>query len=136
MINEKFAKHPRIQTVGAEGEVKLPENERVSDALKEKRHKRENIPFYPHSIHFNTQASRDGILHFVNGIGDENPLFTNPEYAKKSKYGNIIAPGTYLDTVQWDIMAGIMAGIHGWYKKRVERPAAERPTTVMAKSYM
>jgi acyl dehydratase len=115
MINEKFAKHPRIQTVGTEGEVKLPENEKVSDALKEKRHKRENIPFYPHSIHFNTQASRDGILHFVNGIGDTNPLFTDEQYAKKSKYGNIIAPGTYLYTVQWDIMAGIMAGIHGWY---------------------
>ena len=92
MIPEKWAHHPRVETVGTEGEVKLPENEKVSEALKEKRHKRENIPFYPHSIHFNTQASRDGILHFVNGIGDENPLFTNQEYAKKSKYANIIAP--------------------------------------------
>ena len=50
MMNEKWANHPRIQTVGAEGEVKLPENERVSEALKEKRHKRENIPFYQCSL--------------------------------------------------------------------------------------
>lgn len=115
MINEKFANHPRIKTVDAEGEVKLPENERVSEALKEKRRKRENIPFYQPSVHYNAQASKDGIKHFVNGIGDDNPLFTDEEYAKNSKYGNIIAPGTYLYTVQWDILAGIMAGIHGWY---------------------
>ena len=37
MTNEKWANHPRVQTVGAEGEVKLPENERVSEELKEKR---------------------------------------------------------------------------------------------------
>jgi len=115
MINEKFANHPRVETIGVGGEVKLPENERVSPELKEKRRKRENIPFYQPSVHYNAQASKDGIKHFVNGMGDSNPLFTDEQYAKKSKYANIIAPGTYLYTVQWDILAGIMAGIHGWY---------------------
>jgi len=46
MSYEKFANHPRINTVGEKGEVKLPENERVTEELKEKRRKRENIPFY------------------------------------------------------------------------------------------
>jgi hypothetical protein len=95
-MNEKFANHPRLQTVGDKGEVKLPENERVTEELKEKRRKRENIPFYQPSVHYNAQASKDGIKHFVHGLGDTNPLFTDEEYAKKSKYANIIAPGTYL----------------------------------------
>ena len=115
MSYEKFANHPRINTVGEKGEVKLPENERVTEELKEKRRKRENIPFYQPSVHYNSQATKDLIRHFVHGFGDTNPLFTDEEYAKKSKYGGIIAPGTYLYTVQWDILAGIMAGIHGWY---------------------
>ena len=41
---------------------------------------------------FNEYASTDSIRHFVQGIGDVNPLWTNHEYARKTKYGEIIAP--------------------------------------------
>ena len=42
--------------------------------------------------HLNTQATRDTIRHFCEGIGDMNSLYRNPKYAKKTKYGKIIAP--------------------------------------------
>ncbi len=47
---------------------------------------------------FNTEVTRDGLRHFVNGAGDFNPLYRDDDYAKKTKYGGIIAPATYLYT--------------------------------------
>ena len=32
---------------------------------------------------WNYEASRDAIRHYAHGIGDDNPLWTNPEYAEK-----------------------------------------------------
>lgn len=43
-------------------------------------------------------ASKDAIKHFAHGIGDTNPLWTDENYAKKSKYGCIVAPPTFLCT--------------------------------------
>jgi hypothetical protein len=42
---------------------------------------------------FNELASKDAIRHFCDGIGDPNPLFRDEEYAKKTRYGSIVAPG-------------------------------------------
>ena len=39
-----------------------------------------------------TEATRDAIRHYAMGLGDENPLWSNEEYAKKTRYGGIIAP--------------------------------------------
>ena len=39
-----------------------------------------------------TEATRDGIRHFAMGIGDENPLWLDEEYAKRSPHGGLIAP--------------------------------------------
>lgn len=39
-----------------------------------------------------TEATRDGIRHFAMGIGDENPLWLNEEYANKSHFGGLTAP--------------------------------------------
>ncbi len=52
-------------------------------------------PFY------NTEVTLDGIRHFVDGIGDLNPLFRNREYANKSKYKCLIAPPNYLYTISY-----------------------------------
>jgi acyl dehydratase len=45
---------------------------------------------------------------FAQAIGDPNPLFTNLEYARKSRYGNIIAPPTFLMDRSMNTMAYIM----------------------------
>ena len=50
-------------------------------------------------IHMNTQATRDTIRHYCEGIGDMNPLYTDPEYAKKTPYGALIAPPNWLYSV-------------------------------------
>jgi acyl dehydratase len=36
------------------------------------------------------------IRHFADGLGDTNPLWTDEEYAKRTKWGGIIAPPCFL----------------------------------------
>lgn len=38
-------------------------------------------------------ASQDSIRNWAYGCGDDNPLFTDPAYAAKSRWGSVIAPG-------------------------------------------
>jgi len=40
----------------------------------------------------------DGTKKYAEAIGDLNPLYTDEEYAKKSRYGSIIAPPMYAVT--------------------------------------
>jgi acyl dehydratase len=73
------------------------------------------IPFRPYNP-FNTQATRDTIRHFVNAVGDMNPLYRDPEYAKKTRYGRLIAPGCFLISVNSPTgQAGQLPGIEHWY---------------------
>ncbi|KAF0117654.1 MAG: Acyl dehydratase [bacterium] len=104
--------HARLLPTTEKG---LPEHEEFTPEKQARRRFRANKPFYPRSIYFNRQASKDGIRHFVDGMGDLNPLFRDEEYAKKSKYGSIISPGCYLFTIQWVAPGFGGAGIHGWY---------------------
>ncbi len=51
---------------------------------------------------------------FVDAIGDPNPLWSDEEHAKKSKYGGIIAPPTFVLTIGseqfQEVLALISAG--------------------------
>jgi acyl dehydratase len=38
------------------------------------------------------EATRDNIRHWAHGIGDDNPLWCDPAYAAKSRYGRLVAP--------------------------------------------
>jgi len=74
-------------------------------------------PKYPKPfVGFNRQANIDTIMHFVDGIGDLNPIYRDEEYAKKTKYGCLIAPPCFLYSVWW---AGtgleMSSDLHGWY---------------------
>lgn len=82
------------------------------DALREKIGTEFDRP-YPHV----TQATRDSIRHWVFGIGDENPLWLDPEYAAGTKWGGIVAPGSFLyafDRVVSGYVTG-MPGIHAMF---------------------
>ena len=74
-------------------------------------------PKYPKPfVGFNRQASIDTIMHFVDGIGDLNPIFRDEEYAKKTKYGCLIAPPCFLYSVWWAGSALEMSSdMHGWF---------------------
>lgn len=44
---------------------------------------------------FTFEVEKRHIRQFAAAIGDENPLYTDEEYAAKSPYGGIIAPPTF-----------------------------------------
>ncbi|MGF7161002.1 acyl dehydratase [Rhodoligotrophos appendicifer] len=44
---------------------------------------------------WNYEASRDSIRHYAWGLGDDNPLWSDPAYAAKTRWGGIIAPPTF-----------------------------------------
>jgi acyl dehydratase len=48
---------------------------------------------------WNEEASKDVIRHYAWGIGDDNPLYCNEDYAKKTKWNQIIAPPLFLYSV-------------------------------------
>ena len=65
--------------------------------------------------YFNTQGTRDGIKHFVDGIGDINPLFRDRNYALNTKYGRLVAPPTFLETIDYSQHPeGVPPGIEGF----------------------
>jgi len=92
-----------------------PEAQKVTPEALERRKFIMNNPFIPPKAYFNTEVTKDNIRHFIDGIGDSNPLFQDEEYAKKTKYGKIVAPGCFLYTNQWGTMSGGFAGVHAWY---------------------
>lgn len=112
VAEEKWADHPRIKTSRGESH---PETGKVTPEMLERRNFRMNKPFIPSGIYYNNEATADTIRHYVDGIGDTNPLFRDADYAEKTKYGRIIAPGTFLFTHQWTATGSGLTGIHGWY---------------------
>jgi acyl dehydratase len=65
--------------------------------------------------YFNTQVTRDSIKHFVDGIGDINPLFRDRNYALKTKYGRLVAPPSFLETINYSQHPeGLPPGIQGF----------------------
>ncbi len=51
--------------------------------------------------YFNTRVTSDTVRHFVDGIGDINPLYRDLHYALGSKYRCLIAPPTFLETINY-----------------------------------
>ena len=58
----------------------------------------------------NELASRETITRFARGAGDTNPLWNNEEYARKTRYGCLVAPPSWLYSV---IGAGAQQGLRG-----------------------
>ncbi len=61
-----------------------------------------------HSVN-NEEATRMAILKFADGIGDINPLWTDPEYAEKTRYGTIVAPPSWV----FSVFSGIQYSFRG-----------------------
>lgn len=70
--------------------------------------------------HAPEEVSTSSIRRFAMAVGDANPLYVDEEYAKKSKYGGIIAPPVYLTAVNHDAFAEI--GDDGRLKSRIKLP--------------
>ncbi|WP_375482531.1 MaoC family dehydratase N-terminal domain-containing protein [uncultured Jatrophihabitans sp.] len=50
----------------------------------------------------NLEVTRDATRHFANGYGDDNPLFADPEYARNTRWGTVIAPPGFCYTMGED----------------------------------
>lgn len=66
---------------------------------------------------FNNVASRTAIRHFVRGVGDPNPLWTDEGYAKKTRFRSIVAPPTFVFSVvsPTGSLAGGLPGVHSFF---------------------
>lgn len=49
---------------------------------------------------WHSEATYDNVWHFALGVGDDNPLWWDPEYAKTTRWGRQFAPPTFLCSCQ------------------------------------
>lgn len=75
---------------------------------------------------YNRVATADAIRHYAYGIGDDNPLFCDEAYARKTRWGTIIAPPYFVETMgvsrakeipreARERGRGALSGVHSWY---------------------
>ncbi len=89
-------------------DARMAEAVLTDEMLKEMRSKIGLHLRYEHSLN-NEEATRLAIRKFAWGIGDENPLWCDPEYAKKTRYGTVIAPPSWC----WSTCGGLQFGFRG-----------------------
>ena len=58
------------------------------------------------------EATRDNIRHYAHGIGDDNPLWCDPDYAAATAHKGIIAPPSFLFACD-RIISGYVGGLPG-----------------------
>jgi len=58
------------------------------------------------------EATRDNIRHYAHGIGDDNPLWCEPRYAARTRFGDIVALPSFLFATS-RIVSGYVGGIPG-----------------------
>lgn len=72
---------------------------------------------YPIEHPFVRHVNQDSINHVARAIGDDNPLWIDPEHARASRYGAMVAPPALLYAAawgSWDLRRGQgLPGVHG-----------------------
>jgi acyl dehydratase len=88
--------------------VKMPEAIITEEMIAEMRSRAGLKLRIKHSIN-NEEATRLAIRKFADGIGDPNPLWSDADYARKTRYGSIVAPPSWI----WAVFAGVQFGWRG-----------------------
>lgn len=72
----------------------------------------------------NEYATRLAILRFAEGIGDDNPLWTDADYAAKTPHGTLIAPPSFIFACLGSVQVGWrgLGGFHAETKLTFNRP--------------
>jgi acyl dehydratase len=75
----------------------------------------------------NEYATRHAILRFTEGIGDGNPLWTDPAYADASVHGGLIAPPSFFFACLGSVQVGWrgLGGFHAETKIRFHKTIRE-----------
>jgi acyl dehydratase len=58
------------------------------------------------------EATRDAIRHYAHGIGDDNPLWCDPDYARRTRFGDVVALPSFLFATS-RIVSGYVGGLSG-----------------------
>jgi len=85
---------------------------KITEAGLDDLRKRIGVPITDTVEPWNYEATRDGIRHYAHGIGDDNPLWTDPAYAEKTSFGNIVALPSFLFSTS-RIVSGYCGGLSG-----------------------
>jgi acyl dehydratase len=80
---------------------------------------------YDRGINFGL-VTEDLIRHYADGMGDPNPLWRDPSYAKGTRWGGIVAPPTYEGCIAYDSFAGYIEFKYGGFHKLVAGNKYER----------
>lgn len=73
------------------------------------------VPLRRDRMQWNAVATQDAIRQFADGVGDPNPLWRDPEYAAQTRWGSILAPPSFLYSVDATIVAPKLPGVQWIY---------------------
>ena len=73
------------------------------------------VPLRRSRMQWIESVTKDAIKHFAWGIGDDNPLWLDSEYATNSPVGNLIAPPCILYAIDSTIIAPKLPGVQWIY---------------------
>lgn len=73
------------------------------------------VPLRRDRMRWNDAATRDAIRQFADGVGDDNPLWLDAAYARKSRWGCQLAPPSFLYAVDATIVAPKLPGVQWIY---------------------
>ena len=88
--------------------VKMAEGELTTELIEEMK-KKKGMKLYIDDVIFNEEVTKRAIKRFVDAMGDPNPLWRDKEYAKKTRYGDIIAPPSWV----FSALSGVQFGWKG-----------------------
>jgi acyl dehydratase len=58
------------------------------------------------------EVTRDNVRHYAHGIGDDNPLWCDPDYAAGTRYERLVAPPSFVFALN-RILSGYVGGLPG-----------------------
>lgn len=72
----------------------------------------------------NEYATRLAILRFCEGIGDDNPLWTDAQYAETGPHGTLVAPPSFIFACLGSVQVGWpgLGGFHAETKMQFQKP--------------
>lgn len=73
------------------------------------------VPLRRDHFRWNDTVAPDSVRQFCRGISDENPLYLDREYAASSRHGGLIAPPTYLYSIDRGHVAPRLRGVQWIY---------------------
>jgi acyl dehydratase len=85
---------------------------KITDAVLDALRQRIGVPITDTLEPWCHEATRDNIRHYAHGIGDDNPLWCDPDYAATTRFGGIVAPPSFLFSTD-RVISGYVGGMPG-----------------------